>query len=87
MSFSKWMTVSAELSVNVNSQPVYDWNCVGDGVVDRSSIKLNLPTTCPLRCSSYKTCDSCLTSKGAEGGWHECRWSTQLREVRTAKSA
>lgn len=36
---------------------------------------------CDRRCSDHKDCSSCLKGTGAEGGWSECRWSTQLNEV------
>ncbi|XP_058820306.1 multiple epidermal growth factor-like domains protein 8 [Topomyia yanbarensis] len=38
------------------------------------------PTACPLNCHTYTTCSSCLNQSSSEGGWTDCRWSTQLNE-------
>ncbi|XP_067001504.2 multiple epidermal growth factor-like domains protein 8 [Anabrus simplex] len=71
-----------DLGVKVTAEPIFDWNCVMDDVADRSAIKkrsMPLPV-CPPRCSEYNDCKSCLEAPGAEGGWHECRWSVKLNE-------
>ncbi|XP_055593040.1 multiple epidermal growth factor-like domains protein 8 [Uranotaenia lowii] len=38
------------------------------------------PTACPVPCHSHTTCSSCLSQSSSEGGWNDCRWSTQLNE-------
>ncbi|KAF7989739.1 hypothetical protein HCN44_008413 [Aphidius gifuensis] len=63
----------------MSSEPVYDWNCITKEVFERSNIEKK-SNTCEPRCSSHKNCRDCLNSSGSEGGWHECRWSTQLKE-------
>ena len=73
--------VSAEFGKTVTAEPIYDWNCVNNNIADRSSIEIKSVDVCPPRCSMYQDCQDCLEATGAEGGWHECRWSTQLREV------
>lgn len=35
---------------------------------------------CAPRCKQYTNCSSCLTAKSYEGGYADCRWSTQLNE-------
>ncbi|XP_076675324.1 multiple EGF like domains 8 isoform X3 [Andrena cerasifolii] len=70
---------TSELGVAVTGEPVYDWNCVPDDIFERSSIKMG-STQCEKRCADHKGCRSCLKGTGAEGGWRECRWSTQLNE-------
>ncbi|XP_015121638.1 multiple epidermal growth factor-like domains protein 8 [Diachasma alloeum] len=61
------------------AEPVYDWNCVSKSLVERSDIKMT-SGECEKRCSDHKDCRSCLQATGSEGGWHECRWSTQMNE-------
>lgn len=70
----------AELGVKVAGEPIYDWNCVSEDIFERSSIKMS-STQCEKRCAEHKDCRSCLKGTGAEGGWQQCRWSTQLNEV------
>ncbi|XP_026667029.1 multiple epidermal growth factor-like domains protein 8 isoform X3 [Ceratina calcarata] len=70
---------TSELGLAVTGEPVYDWNCVPDDIFERSSIKMS-STQCEKRCADHKDCRSCLKGTGAEGGWRECRWSTQLNE-------
>ncbi|XP_076755978.1 multiple EGF like domains 8 [Xylocopa sonorina] len=70
---------TSELGLAVTGEPVYDWNCVPDDIFERSSIKMG-STQCEKRCADHKDCKSCLKGTGAEGGWRECRWSTQLNE-------
>ncbi|KYM76277.1 Multiple epidermal growth factor-like domains protein 8 [Atta colombica] len=68
-----------ELGMELTGEPVYDWNCVKINIFERTSIKMS-STQCEKRCSDHKDCRSCLKGTGAEGGWSECRWSTQLNE-------
>jgi hypothetical protein len=72
---------TAEFSKIVTGEPIYDWNCVSSEISGRSSIEIKSAQVCPDRCSMKLDCDSCLQAPGAEGGWHECRWSIQLGEV------
>ncbi|XP_028050046.1 multiple epidermal growth factor-like domains protein 8 isoform X7 [Monomorium pharaonis] len=69
-----------EVGMKLTSEPIYNWNCVLDDIFERSSIKLSNNMQCEKRCSEHKDCGSCLKGSGAEGGWSECRWSTQLNE-------
>uniref|UniRef100_A0A0C9R7G4 Megf8_0 protein n=1 Tax=Fopius arisanus TaxID=64838 RepID=A0A0C9R7G4_9HYME len=61
------------------AEPIFDWNCVSKSLVERSNIKMT-SGECEKRCSDHKDCRSCLKGTGSEGGWHECRWSTQMNE-------
>lgn len=70
---------TSELGLAVTGEPVYDWNCVPEHIFERSSIKMG-STQCEKRCGDHKDCKNCLKGTGAEGGWRECRWSTQLNE-------
>ncbi|XP_046832865.1 multiple epidermal growth factor-like domains protein 8 isoform X2 [Vespa crabro] len=70
---------TSELGVKVTGEPIYDWNCVPEDIFERSSIKMS-STQCEKRCAEHKDCRSCLKGTGAEGGWQQCRWSTQLNE-------
>ncbi|XP_076283094.1 multiple EGF like domains 8 isoform X4 [Lasioglossum baleicum] len=65
----------------VTREPVYDWNCISDDIFDDSSIKVGSHfSQCEKRCADHRDCKECLKGTGAEGGWRECRWSTQLNE-------
>lgn len=47
------------------------WTCmVGEQMV----------SACGARCEAYTNCSSCLSAATAEGGFNDCRWSTQLNE-------
>lgn len=74
---------SEHFLLSLTGESVNDWNCLKESINERSLIKVETmpPAVCPKRCSEYKDCHSCLTSTGAEGGWHECHWSVQLSEV------
>jgi hypothetical protein len=72
---------AAEFLKTVTGEPIYDWNCVSSEISERSSIEIKSGQICPDRCSMNLDCQSCLLLPGAEGGWHECRWSIQLGEV------
>ena len=72
---------AAEFSKIVTGEPIYDWNCVTSEISERSSIEIKSAQVCPDRCRLHLDCHSCLQAPGAEGGWHECRWSIQLGEV------
>ncbi|XP_043253802.1 multiple epidermal growth factor-like domains protein 8 [Colletes gigas] len=77
--WTRQVSKTSEVGVAVTGEPVYDWNCVPDDTFERSSIKIG-STQCEKRCADHKDCKSCLKGTGAEGGWRECRWSTQLNE-------
>lgn len=79
--WTRQVLLTSELGLTLTGEPVYDWSCVSISVRARSSLSVNSSPTCPKRCAEHKHCDACLRSHGAEGGWHECRWSTQLHEV------
>ncbi|KAJ9576933.1 hypothetical protein L9F63_006499, partial [Diploptera punctata] len=77
--WTRQVLLSPEFGKTVTAEPIYDWNCVNNNIADRSSIEIK-ENVCPARCSMHQDCQNCLQAPGAEGGWHECRWSTQLRE-------
>ena len=79
---------TAEGGTQVTGQPVYDWNCVSEDIFRQASFGKEVVgfgkkkmMQCESRCGDHKDCTSCLKGTGAEGGWSECRWSTQLNEV------
>ncbi|XP_063223363.1 multiple epidermal growth factor-like domains protein 8 [Bacillus rossius redtenbacheri] len=77
------MNSHLEVTVKVTGEPDYDWGCVVDDIAERlrsNKLKTSPPASCPPRCSDYTDCSACLQSPGAEGGWHECRWSVKLNE-------
>ncbi|KAK2088583.1 Multiple epidermal growth factor-like domains protein 8 [Saguinus oedipus] len=39
------------------------------------------PLPCPTPCHLLPNCTSCLDSKGADGGWQHCVWSSSLQQV------
>lgn len=79
--WTRQVLLTSEQGVKVTGEPVYDWNCVAQDYTERISIKMKSSGSfCPPRCNQHKDCDSCLSSQGAEGGWHECHWSTKLNE-------
>lgn len=77
---------TSEMRLTLTSDPSFDWSCAEKNVKDRTSLQLSTPPVCPKRCAEHRHCDTCLRSHGAEGGWHECRWSTQLHEVNSTYS-
>uniref|UniRef100_T1JFI7 Multiple epidermal growth factor-like domains protein 8 n=1 Tax=Strigamia maritima TaxID=126957 RepID=T1JFI7_STRMM len=66
----------------VNVKPIYDWNCFLKKIQTASNFPVVSmpPLACPPRCAQHRDCRSCLDSAGAEGGFHECRWSRELKE-------
>ncbi|XP_043275705.1 multiple epidermal growth factor-like domains protein 8 isoform X2 [Venturia canescens] len=70
---------TSEQGVEITAEPKYDWNCVPKDIFERFSFKM-ASTECEKRCGDHKDCRSCLRGTGSEGGWRECRWSTQLNE-------
>lgn len=54
------------------------WLCVSNNLIEENNLVATV--TCPMRCSSYTNCSSCLTASTSEGGFEDCRWSTQLNE-------
>ncbi|KAE8741134.1 hypothetical protein FOCC_FOCC013392 [Frankliniella occidentalis] len=78
--WTRQVLISTDHRLTLGVEQMYDWSCVTKHVKDRSNIQIGTAPTCPKRCSEHRHCDSCLRSHGAEGGWHECRWSTQLHE-------
>lgn len=78
-------TAEEGIKVKANGDPVSDWNCVPENFFELTTSFKMSSTQCEKRCAYHKDCKSCLKGTGAEGGWSECRWSTQLNEVRYAR--
>lgn len=83
---------TADGGTQVTEQPVYDWNCVSEDIFRQATFGKEIvnfdkkkTTQCEKRCGDHKDCTSCLKGTGGEGGWSECRWSTQLNEVKSSK--
>ncbi len=63
-------------------RPIYDWSCEPEvNATSTSGVSvLSRSDTCPRKCYEIKSCQECLESEGSEGGWSECRWSTDLNQ-------
>jgi hypothetical protein len=62
--------------------PIYDWNCVAKKLGGLNhKIEASPPAECPARCYQHTSCAACLSSRGGEGGAHECAWSVVLNQV------
>jgi len=71
---------TSEFGTISTSGSLYDWSCSSLDLNQRSNMKIKNSSICPERCSAHKSCETCLSSQGGEGGWHECRWSITLNE-------
>ena len=69
-------------------QPTYDWTCFSHSLLNVSPmpVESSPPLPCPTPCHLLPNCTSCLDSKGADGGWQHCVWSSSLQQVLTAPS-
>lgn len=55
------------------------WTC-SNALTLFSHAEVNETKLCPQRCESFKNCSSCLSASGvSDGGYTDCRWSTQLQ--------
>lgn len=54
------------------------WLCLSNQTVEKKNLKV--VDVCPLKCSSFKNCSSCLSAVTSEAGYSVCRWSTSLNE-------
>lgn len=64
-------------------QPTYDWTCFSHSLLNVSPmpVESSPPLPCPTPCHLLPNCTSCLASKGADGGWQHCVWSSSLQQV------
>nr|XP_025954628.1 multiple epidermal growth factor-like domains protein 8 [Dromaius novaehollandiae] len=65
-------------------QPTYDWTCFSHSLLNVSPmpVESSPPLACPTPCHNHSSCQHCLGSKGADGGWQHCVWSVSLQQVR-----
>ncbi|MBV94679.1 Multiple epidermal growth factor-like domains protein 8, partial [Eschrichtius robustus] len=63
-------------------QPTYDWTCFSHSLLNVSPmpVESSPPLPCPTPCRLLPNCTSCLDSKGADGGWQHCVWSSSLQQ-------
>uniref|UniRef100_A0A7N4V4Y0 Multiple EGF like domains 8 n=1 Tax=Sarcophilus harrisii TaxID=9305 RepID=A0A7N4V4Y0_SARHA len=63
-------------------QPTYDWTCFSHSLLNVSPmpVESSPPMPCPTPCHRLPNCSSCLDSKGADGGWQHCVWSSSLQQ-------
>ncbi|XP_011762843.2 multiple epidermal growth factor-like domains protein 8 isoform X1 [Macaca nemestrina] len=63
-------------------QPTYDWTCFSHSLLNVSPmpVESSPPLPCPTPCHLLPNCTSCLDSKGADGGWQHCVWSSSLQQ-------
>ncbi|XP_077312743.1 multiple epidermal growth factor-like domains protein 8 [Lithobates pipiens] len=63
-------------------QPTYDWTCFSHSLLNVSPmpVESSPPLPCPTPCYNHSTCNECLSSKGADGGWQQCVWSVALKQ-------
>ncbi|KAL5012356.1 hypothetical protein ScPMuIL_010907 [Solemya velum] len=73
---------SSELKRVLSLQATYNWTCVMESLKGSLTrlVEIIPPDECPARCYTYKSCSSCLSSRGSEGGAMKCMWSEQLQE-------
>lgn len=62
------------------SDSVFNWKCISKINLRQESLKIKDLDSCPKKCHIYRDCQSCLKSKGAEGGSRECHWATHLNQ-------
>lgn len=64
-------------------QPTYDWTCFSHSLLNVSPmpVESSPPLPCPTPCHLLPNCSFCLDSKGADGGWQHCVWSSSLQQV------
>lgn len=64
-------------------QPTYDWTCFSHSLLNVSPmpVESSPPLPCPTPCHLLPNCSACLDSKGADGGWQHCVWSSSLQQV------
>lgn len=69
-------------------QPTYDWTCFSHSLLNVSPmpVESSPPLPCPTPCHLLPNCTSCLASKGADGGWQHCVWSSSLQQVMRVSS-
>ncbi|XP_064359618.1 multiple epidermal growth factor-like domains protein 8 isoform X1 [Dromaius novaehollandiae] len=63
-------------------QPTYDWTCFSHSLLNVSPmpVESSPPLACPTPCHNHSSCQHCLGSKGADGGWQHCVWSVSLQQ-------
>ncbi|XP_028836876.1 multiple epidermal growth factor-like domains protein 8 [Denticeps clupeoides] len=66
----------------VSVNPTYDWTCFSYGLLNVSPMQVESspPLPCPVPCHLLNTCNQCLNSRGADGGWQHCIWSMALQQ-------
>lgn len=63
-----------------------NWMCVSRVAPEETETKSVIVSTkseigtCGQRCEQYQNCSTCLAATSYEGGFNDCRWSTQLNE-------
>lgn len=63
----------------IHNEFLLNWNCISKNKI-KHDIDLKTAESCPKSCHEFLDCQSCLKSKGSEGGSHECRWATHLNQ-------
>lgn len=76
-------TTPGETRRILSVQPTYDWTCFSHSLLNVSPmpVESSPPLPCPTPCHLLPNCTSCLDSKGADGGWQHCVWSSSLQQV------
>ena len=74
---------SGETRRILSVQPTYAWTCFSHSLLNVSPmpVESSPPLPCPTPCHLLPNCTSCLDSKGADGGWQHCVWSSSLQQV------
>ncbi|XP_022097491.1 multiple epidermal growth factor-like domains protein 8 [Acanthaster planci] len=75
---------ASEVRRLLNANPTYDWNCFRDSLLQIAPADIHISSSptepCPAPCHTHRTCLDCLDTKGADGAWQECVWSSRLGE-------
>lgn len=70
------------------SKDYLEWGCFAIQIRNNIAVKLKdfFLRQCPLPCSSFKSCDLCVTSNSSHGGALTCVWSTYSMECMSEDS-
>lgn len=81
--YSSVSPIPGETRRILSVQPTYDWTCFSHSLLNVSPmpVESSPPLPCPTPCHLLPNCTSCLDSKGADGGWQHCVWSSSLQQV------
>jgi multipile epidermal growth factor-like domains protein 8 len=78
--FNHYVSFLDEVVPKISEDSLNNWACVTKSNLPKTRIIIEELDTCPSKCHTYQDCQSCLESKGAEGGTRNCHWATHLNQ-------